>query len=167
MNLRKKLMWLGIIVVNMISCQSNQETTMVYLVRHAEKNLDDTTDNPALTKSGEMRAQSLMKILQNEAITAVYTTKFQRNINTVAPIVKSKGIQAKLYEWNKWEPMVNKVLEDKKSTYLICGHSNNLLPIIAHLGVKTQLPPIGDNEYDNLFKVNINEDSTWLTIIKF
>lgn len=47
------------------SCSENPiEPKVIYLVRHAEKDLADTTDNPALTAAGVERSNQLVNILR-------------------------------------------------------------------------------------------------------
>jgi hypothetical protein len=47
---------------------------------------------------------------------------------------------------------------NKGKTLVICGHSDNLIPIIKSLGATPPVEKIADDEYDNLFKVIITPD---------
>lgn len=46
--------------------------------------------------------------------------------------------------------------EYKGKTVVIAGHSNTLLPIIKAFGAKSPLEQIGENQYDNLFRLKIS-----------
>ncbi|MFN2428486.1 MAG: histidine phosphatase family protein [Cryomorphaceae bacterium] len=138
------------------SCQTDTQT--IYLVRHAEKDLTDTTDNPALTEAGIARAQRLPGVVNTSDIDKIYSTKYRRNLNTVKPLADSLGIEIAIYEWYNWEPMLAEVRAAKKGAVLICGHGDNLLPMIEHLGATPPVDSLGKHEYDKIFKVRMNGD---------
>lgn len=158
------------IVVLIVSCDEteNSESQTFYLVRHAEKDLSDTTDNPALTQEGKDRAFQLVTVLKDVKIDAIYSTKFDRNINTVKPLVEKISKEIEIYEWHDWTPMLAKIKNEKSlETIVICGHGDNLLPMIAHLGGKKPQENLGHHEYDKIFKVVVYQDSTSVEVIVF
>ena len=153
------------------SC-NNSETTTFYLVRHAEKEMNDSTekknDDPKLTKEGEQRAQKLAEILKEEKISAIYSTKYQRNRKTVVPLAKSKDLSVNNYEWYDWQPMIDTI--KKKYTgdkVVICGHGDNLLPMIDYLNGKRPQKKLDKQEYDKIFKVVYNKDTTLVSTITY
>lgn len=148
------------------SCsESLTHNKTIYLVRHAEKDLTDTTANPALTVEGIERADELAKLLDTASITAFYSTKYQRNVNTLQPLANKKEIQ--VYEWHDWEPMVEIIKKSTDQSIIICGHGDNLMPMITALGGVKPMEELGHEEYDNLFKVTRSKDQVKVEVIKF
>jgi 2,3-bisphosphoglycerate-dependent phosphoglycerate mutase len=130
-----------------------------YLVRHAEKDLTDpSAKNPPLTPAGVQRANHLAEKLQQQPIEAIFSTEFERNVNTVKPLAEKRGVQIQTYEWHDYPGIQSLIEKEKGKTLLVCGHGDNLLPIIKNLGAKPPLDSIPAYEYDNLFKVVLQPD---------
>lgn len=146
---------------------STDEPTTFYLLRHAEKDLNDTTDNPLLTEEGKARAQKLVKEMEGVEINGIYSTRFERNIHTVQPLADERALQINTYVWEKWQPMLDTLQKSTGQTYLICGHGNNLLPMIDYLGSKRPLEKLGDHEYDKIFKVTLEQDSSRVEMLTY
>lgn len=138
---------------------SDASDTIIYLVRHAEKDLNDTTDNPPLTAAGYARAEKLVEEFSDIYPDAIYSTTYQRNINTVSPLSEKYGIEIQEYEWEDTEVLATSILEDHAGeTVVVCGHSDNLLPFISKLGAEPPLDSLGSYEYDNIFRVVLDAD---------
>lgn len=164
------IIWVGIFCW---SCSpkntSDASETIIYLVRHAEKDLNDTTDNPSLTTEGYARAEKLVGELSDVQPDAIYSTRYQRNINTVKPLAEKYGVEIQKYEWHDTEALANIILEDHLGeTVVVCGHGDNLLPLITQLGAEPPLDSLGDYEYDNIFKVMLGtEGSAQVSVSKY
>jgi 2,3-bisphosphoglycerate-dependent phosphoglycerate mutase len=150
----------------LVSCENEKEQTTIYLLRHAEK--DTTVDqyNPPLIAEGIKRAKNLLGELEGKEIKYIYSTKYDRTINTVKPLSKATNKDIHIYEYHKWQTMLDS-LKAIPGNHLICGHSDNLLPMIAYLGASVGKNKLGHQEYDNLFKVIMGEDSVSGEVIKF
>lgn len=150
----------------LVSCENEREQTTIYLVRHAEK--DTTVDqyNPPLIAEGIERAERLADELDQEKIKYIYSTKFDRTINTVKPLSKAVNEKIHIYEYHKWQTMLDS-LKAIPGNHLICGHSDNLLPMIEYLGTSVGKEKLGHQEYDNLFKVTITKEAVRGEVIKF
>jgi 2,3-bisphosphoglycerate-dependent phosphoglycerate mutase len=149
---------LTFLTLSTLSAQQKGITT-VYLVRHAEKDLSNPGDkNPPLTEQGKIRAQHLAEKLKNDKIDVIYSTKFDRTMSTVTPLADQKKLQVKTYYGPDYEALKKSIEADKGKTIVVCGHSDNLLPIIKTLGATPPLEKIADTEYDNLFKVTISPE---------
>lgn len=61
--------------------------SILYLVRHAEK-AGEEGDVP-LTEAGAVRARELARVLGDARARQIYTTQYQRNVNTAKPWRKS------------------------------------------------------------------------------
>ena len=162
--MRKVIPYFLIILFQLFSltaslAQDEAGTTTIYLVRHAEKDLSNPNDkNPPLTGQGLTRAQHLAQKLKKENIGAIYSTQFKRTMNTVQPLADQKKLTIKKYYGVDYEALKKMVESDKGKTLVICGHSDNLLPIIKSFGATPPVDKIADTEYDNLFKLVISED---------
>ena len=130
--------------------------TTFILLRHAETS--GSSSDPHLSTQGMNRAQELSNILSTTDISAIYTTLYNRTQETVRPTANDKNLNLNYYDPNKLNAFVDKKLEDhKQETILIVGHSNttpNLLNIITGTNQYANIP---ENEYDNLYIVNVLE----------
>lgn len=150
------------------ACGGEEYTTTVYLVRHAEKDLSDTSSNPPLSRDGFARAQTLKDMLANERIEAIFTTFYRRNMQTLQPLAQHKNLEMRSYEADEWQPMVEFIKENMKGfKVVICGHSNNLLPMIEGFGGNPPIDSIGENVYDKIFKVIIKPNETQVEMIEY
>ena len=144
------------------------DTTTIYLVRHAEKDLQDKGEDPVLTPEGNARAQRLPEVLEGVPLHAVYSTRFLRNLYTVKPLADQRGLKVQLYESKDSNELVKELPEKYwGETVLICGHSNTLMPMIKELGLTPPLDSLASNEYDKLFKVEISRQDTTLLVTTF
>lgn len=156
----KNLLTLFFLLFSLTSLSAQQKgATVVYLVRHAEKDLSNPGDkNPPLTEQGKIRAQHLADKLKKKKIEAIYSTKFDRTMSTVKPLSNQTKLPVKTYYGVDYEALKKLIEADKGKILVICGHSDNLIPIIKSLGATPPVEKIADDEYDNLFKVIITPD---------
>lgn len=150
---------------------ANPQTTF-YLVRHAEKLQSDTlqgkNEDPPLTSEGLDRANRLKSLLADKKIAAVYSTPYQRNVNTVKPLATNEKVSISHYEWYKWQPMIDEALATfKGKTVVVCGHGDNLLPMISYLNGEKPQDSLGSYEYDKIFKVEVAADTAVVETIEY
>lgn len=132
---------------------SEPATTTVYVVRHAEK---AKGDDPQLTAAGRERAQALVRMLRDARVTAIYTTGYRRNRQTVAPLATALKIEAREYDARATRSLVELIRrEERGGTVVVCGHSNTVIPILRRLGCEAP-ERIGESDYDDLFEVTID-----------
>ncbi len=160
----RKFLLLLFVVLASVSVSLAQKTT-VYIVRHAEKNMNDINPkDPVLNLDGLKRAQDLVKFLAKEDIAAVFSTNYLRTIQTAEPVAKKADKKIIIYDAGKIAELVHQVTtEYNGKTVLIVGHSNTVLPMLKAFGGTTNVTEIKDNEYNYLFRVTINSDSTSTT----
>ncbi len=123
-------------------------TTFVYLVRHAEKASE--RGDAELTEAGKRRASTLMWMLHDVQIDAVYSTNFRRTRDTAAPAAAARDLDVTIYTSND-ELIQTLRKKHAGQTVLVCGHSNTIPRMLSELGV-----PIRDEilpGYDDLFVV--------------
>jgi 2,3-bisphosphoglycerate-dependent phosphoglycerate mutase len=147
-----------------VYAQSN--ITTYILLRHAEKG-DDGTKDPELSSLGKTRAESLVKILAEQKIDAIYSTPYKRTRSTVTPLAAAKGLSVQDYNAANLTDIVAATQKFKGGTVVICGHSNTtpaLLNLIAQ--TKDEFKTFDDADYGNLILVSITEGVapkvTWL-----
>ena len=138
----------------------SQATTTMIFVRHAEK-ASIPADDPTLTEKGKLRAQELARQLTDAdvvaGIDAIYSTDTIRTIHTAQPVADALGLEISIYANEEDdEPVVDAMVDaNKGKIILVVGHSNTLPKMIAALGASKNVPPIADNEYDNLYLISI------------
>ena len=137
----------------------SQATTTVIFVRHAEK-AATPADDPGLSPAGQRRVAELTRQLVDAdvlaGIDAIYSTPFRRTQETVRPIADALDLPINTYAASDNEQVLETILENHKGEIvLIVGHSNTVPVLIANLGAHKGVPPIDENEYDNIYLVSI------------
>jgi len=127
--------------------------TRIYVVRHAEKEMDGSKD-PALSSEGEERAKNLASVLGNRKIERFYTTETARAEATAKPLAVLMKKPVLYYAHDTMPQFIIKILDSAVNT-LIVGHSNTVLKILHDMGLNPTVKEIGDSEYDNLFIVSL------------
>ena len=140
--------------------EKSQNTTTIYLVRHAEKvTTDPANKNPLLTEQGQKRAEDLAKKLKKQKISDIYSTDFQRTKLTAQPLAAKKQLTVKIYDPKQLKSFATMILQEHKGgKVLIIGHSNTVLETIEAFGVARPIKEILDNEYGYFFTVEVAEN---------
>src|SRR5947207_11498057 len=68
-------------------------TTTIILVRHCER---DPGFDPPLNAEGQTRAQALLKVCQENGVTAIYAADFIRNRQSVQPLADALGLEVNI-----------------------------------------------------------------------
>jgi 2,3-bisphosphoglycerate-dependent phosphoglycerate mutase len=124
----------------------------VLLVRHAEK--VDESEDAALSAAGQARAARLAQHQRSAGITAIYSTPFQRTVDTVKPLAAALGLEVRVHPVADSAGLVKKLRKDHgKDVVLLSGHTDTLPELLKRLGHPTPLVEIPSSEYDNLFVV--------------
>jgi len=150
--------------------QKVSEPTVVYLVRHAEKDISNPSDqDPDLTAEGQARAEALRALLSGQEIDALYATKYLRTISTLKPLAEERKLEIRRYEGHDFNGIKQRLLQEHRGqTVVVAGHSNTLLPIIESFGAKRPVSDISDQQYDFLFKLTIDpEDKASVEVSEF
>ena len=134
---------------------------IVYLTRHGEKAAEGK--DPDLTAQGQARARHLARVLARTGIHAVFSTPTNRTRQTAQPLAAQAGLQVQLYDPSKPGLMVDKVKAAASPT-LVVGHSNTVPELVKLFG-GAPVAPIGDDEYDRLYQLIINDDGSVTTVL--
>ncbi len=167
-NLHKSWLLLSFVALGFMGCEAPQPYSQtIYFFRHAEK-ANQSEDAP-LNQSGEKRAERIASILEGVKVDRIYSTRYVRNMSTVEPLARSKDLVPKAYEWHDWKPMLAEIQANQLelSTIVICGHGDNLLPMIGHLGCVLPQDSLGPYEHDVYFEVQLLGDTCIAKAVKY
>ncbi|MFT2009063.1 histidine phosphatase family protein [Pontibacter sp. 13R65] len=145
---------------SVVANNTSTTATTVYVVRHAEKDVSNPTDqDPDLSAEGKARADSLRELLQDVELGGLYATKYIRTKNTLKPLSEERKLEISEYKTNDFVSLKRKLLQEHLGqTVVVAGHSNTLLPLIEALGAKPKISFISETEYDYIFKVTMVPD---------
>jgi broad specificity phosphatase PhoE len=139
----------------------SQATTTIIFVRHAEKQ-EAPAGDPELTEAGRRRVAELTRQLADAdvvaGVDAIYSTPFKRTMQTAEPLAAALDLPVHPYDPDPEDPeaMLDDIVRrNKGKIILIVGHSNTIPELIAELGASKRVPPIADNEYDNIYIISI------------
>jgi broad specificity phosphatase PhoE len=133
-------------------------TTTYFLIRHAEKDRSNPTDNnPHLKNTGRKRALRWSQVLKNVKLDAVYSTDFNRTKETANPTAASHHLKLIYYNPSKIDYKAF-IKETKGKTVLIVGHSNTTPKFVNALIGKDKYKQIADTNNGNLYIVTIIGD---------
>ncbi|MEZ6093648.1 MAG: phosphoglycerate mutase family protein [Pirellulaceae bacterium] len=131
--------------------------TVVFLVRHAEKEAGDSRD-PELSDVGRERVEALTAMLSSTNLAALFATEYKRTQQTVEPLARQKELLVTTIEASDTMRLVNKIKNEfADQAVLVAGHSNTVPAIITELGCEEQVT-IDESDYDQLFMLIIGDD---------
>ena len=86
----------------------------------------------------------------------MYSTPFRRTEETARPIAEALDLPLNTYDAADTEAIMEKIVKDHKGKIiLVVGHSNTLPALMGNMGASKRVPPIAENEYDNIYIVSI------------
>ena len=134
---------------------SQNTITQYYFIRHAEK--ADSSKNPDLSEKGLERAQGWKALFSEIKFDAVYSTDFNRTLQTIQPIVAGNNQLLKIYN-----PKMIDIEAFKKETHgktiLIVGHSNTIPNMVNQIIKENKYTNIEENQFGNLYIVTLFEN---------
>jgi len=146
---------------NTAASQQDDNYTL-YLVRHSEKQADDSHD-PALSEAGRSRSQQLATWFQDNDIKDVWSSDYLRSRDTAAPLLSTLGLELRLYDPRDLPALVNDLL-DNRNNAVIVGHSNTT-PELARLLCHCDIADMEESEYDRLIVMSISGSKTKVEIL--
>ena len=140
--------WLVIFAICLFS--TNVFCYELILVRHFEKVAE--VDNPGLTEAGHIRAENLAIMLDSFAISKIYSTDYNRTIQTALPVSTQKQLAINYYDPGNLKNFANNLLS-RQDNALIVGHSNTTPALINLLGGEAK--NIAETDYGEVFIIRI------------
>lgn len=128
--------------------------TVVFLVRHAEK-VEDGSSDPALTEQGVARSAALARLLADAGLDGIYSTDYVRTRETAGPVAEATGLAVESYDPGDLEAFAA-TLRAKPGRYLVSGHSNTTPSLVELLGGDPGGAIDEATEYDRLYVVVIH-----------
>lgn len=135
-------------------------TTTIVLIRHAEKQLGAIDDAP-LTPQGELRAARLAQMFGDAdafgRVQRIYVSDTRRSQQTAASLAQRLNLKPTVVDAKTSTPdLARRVLsENRGGLAIIVGHSNTVPQLVAALSGASDVPVIGDEEFDTLYVVTV------------
>lgn len=130
----------------------------VFLVRHAEKALDQGED-PDLTPAGQARAEALAVVLGNAGVTHLFATEYRRTQRTLEPLATRLGLTVVVVPAKDSAGQLARLRElPPGAVAVVAGHSNTIPGLVRGLGARAQ--DLTDADYDRLFAVALTRTAT-------
>jgi broad specificity phosphatase PhoE len=146
---------LGAVVLFAYFSTFERPLTTIILVRHAEKNIEPSNNDPDLSPAGQARAQELARMFGDAGIKAIYATQYKRTQQTVKPLGDKLGVAVTSLDAKNTAELIRQIrAQHNGDVVFVAGHNNSVPEIIAALG-GPQLPIIPETEFDNLYIVTI------------
>ncbi len=169
---RRGFVWVGLGLA-LLACDPAGPTTTppresapppktIYIVRHAEKLVNEGERDPELSEAGLARARALPEALEGVQIDEIYTSDFQRTRQTVAPVAETAGLEPLLYDPADAEGTAARLSGSSAANILVAGHSNTIPDLIDALGGPP--PRIADDQYGDLFVLTLDGKGTSLEL---
>jgi len=147
-----------------IKMEVQQEpVTTYYLIRHAEKDRSDSSNrNPDLKKEGLDRAKKWAEVLKDIEFDAVYSTDYNRTMQTAKPLADQNKLEIIKYDASK---LFDSNFENgtKGKTVVVVGHSNTTPQFTNAILGEKKYENLDDSENGALFIVQLMEDGTTLS----
>lgn len=162
---KRRIFIFCLLVMGALTAFSAQaQTTTVWIVRHAEKDLKNPSDpDPSLSLDGQDRARDLAGLLQSKRILSVYSTSFKRTKQTAQPTAYGHGLTVQSYDPADPAALAASILRQYAGgSVLIVGHSNTVLELIEAFGIKRPIPALNEDDYSYLFTLTIQGDTIQL-----
>ena len=143
-----------ILTILFFSCNLTVDDCVeVYLIRHAEKDRSDPLNkNPHLNKRGIERSLLWNGYFENKEVNSIYSTNYNRTIETVLSVSIAKGIKPIIYSASNinYESFLKK---EKGNTVIVVGHSNTIPGFVNKLIEDDYYKQINDTVNSNLYIV--------------
>jgi phosphohistidine phosphatase SixA len=137
---------------------------VVYLVRHAERGEDGTSD-PPITAAGHERALLLAAMLRDTGITHIHTTDYARTRSTAAPVAELTGLRPAVYDPRDLSGFAER-LRRMPGRHFVVGHSDTTPALVEALGGDAGAP-IADPEYDRLYVLTLEGAGASTVLLRF
>lgn len=156
----------SLVSLTSVSQEKNDETTIYYFIRHAEKQRTNPTDkNPSLTFQGLKRADAWAEVLSEANINLVYTTDYNRTKETAQPTAEKNGLS--MYVYNP-KNMYNDGFKynTKGKNVLIVGHSNTTPAFVNKILGYKKYAQIADDVNGNLYIVTVTKSGATSVVLQ-
>jgi len=153
----KKVLFVFVLLAVCFGATFAQGKKTLLLVRHGEKDVSATADqnDPALTQAGNERAARLAKKLRKYKVGAVYSTNFQRTMNTARPTAERRRVTVLTYDAKKPDELLDQIMKSKTKRFLVVGHSNSIPDLANKIVKKDIFSDLNDEEYGVIYLIKL------------
>lgn len=153
-----------------VFAQKKYKQITIIMMRHAEKDKQDeefgNSVDPRLSEEGKVRAQKLAEVLKPYKPDAVFSSKFNRTLSTVAPYARGERMQVQFYDHRNLTEIAQIAQTGNFQTIVIAGH-NSTTPALTNLLISTEkYKALGENEYDKIFIVKLRKNKNEIKVIE-
>jgi broad specificity phosphatase PhoE len=131
-------------------------TTMIVVMRHAEKSAEAGTD-PPLSPAGLERAARLAAIFagtgSESAIDAIFVSQYQRSEATARPLAVRLGVPVITVPADDLKGLERRILEGYRGRRVLVVAHSDTVPQIVHSLAGTQVAPLAAEEYGTTYLV--------------
>jgi len=139
--------------------------TTYYFIRHAEKDRSDKNNpNPSLTIQGQRRAQKWAHIFSEITFDAVYSSNYNRTMETALPTAVQQKLELNIYDASKLYTQEFQT-ETLGKTVLVVGHSNTTPAFANKVLDKDLYTNFDDSDNGSLIIVTINNNTKSSTLL--
>lgn len=154
----KNLLLLFSLLLLLGACTSQNSPKTIYIVRHAEKQLEG--NDPELAYVGGVRALKLSQILEKEDIKHVFSTDYIRTRNTAKPTADQAEIEIEIYDPKNHDALVEE-LRKREGNILVVGHSNTVSQLANYfVGDGEKFADLTDLEYNFIYVVTLEKNGS-------
>lgn len=153
----KRLFILLFVALSIAGSAQEKVITTFILVRHAEKDLTQSTNDPDLSADGKSRAVRLNELFKKTDITAVYSTPYKRTQQTIEALATEKGLKVVSYQANKMEEIDAIIKQHAGGTVVVSGHSNTIPLVANYLIGEDKYKQFDDSDYGNIIIISVTE----------
>lgn len=153
MMVRVLLAILALCCICAATASSDVDSFKLYLLRHAEKQLDGSRD-PELNAAGKRRAAQLASWLGDRQLQKVWSSDYRRTRDTATPLLNESGLELAIYDPRQQGALAGTLLAEKQNAVIV-GHSNTI-PELARLLCHCEVDDMDESEYDRLIVVAVD-----------
>jgi broad specificity phosphatase PhoE len=150
-----KVLTFCLLIFSALAVHAQESITTFILLRHAEKDLTQSTNDPDLSEEGKMRANRLAQLFAETEVSAIYSTPYKRTRQTVAVLAANKNLAITDYTANNEDELHRMLADHSGGTIVISGHSNTIPWMANKLIGMEKYRPLEDGDYDNIWVVNV------------
>ena len=127
--------------------------SVYYFIRHAEKDRSSPENkNPELNQQGKIRALNWLYFFRDIPLKKIYSTNYNRTIQTVKQIAEEKNITISYYSPENID-VENFKKQNKNMSILVVGHSNTTPELVNLIIGENKFEKMNDNDNSSLFVI--------------
>jgi broad specificity phosphatase PhoE len=134
-------------------------TTIIVVMRHAEK-VADGTDDPALSAAGVERAGRIAAIFgahgRDGTVDAIFVSQYQRSAATARPLAVETGVPVVTVPADDLRELERRIFDGYRGRrVLVVAHSDSVPEIVRRLSGQSRVAPIAADEYGTVYVIAI------------